>query len=151
MTQTRYLKRQHGRWIQISAGVIVTRPDYRKVLVIRPMKRKDWEFAKGKLEPKESHIDAARRELNEETSIRNVKIRPHWRQNIEYRFALPHIGLVHKTVTYYLATTRDRVRLSSEHGEYRWATWSEARSLLRHRNYQDILTKVENTLRIAKK
>jgi 8-oxo-dGTP pyrophosphatase MutT (NUDIX family) len=128
--------------------MIVVRPNQKSILLIYSADRDDWEFAKGKLEPHETTLMAARRELAEETGLKNIVIRPDWHHSIRYRFSLPKIGLVYKTVKYYLATSRDRVKLSSEHQTYRWVTWSEARLLLRHRNYQNMLNKVAKTLNI---
>jgi 8-oxo-dGTP pyrophosphatase MutT (NUDIX family) len=119
------------------------------VLLLFNAQNKEWEFAKGKLEPGEALIQAARRELAEETGLRRVTIRPRWRRLIRYRFTLPRIGPVHKTVHYYLAVTRDRVKISTEHRTYRWATWAQAERLLRHRNYRNVLDQVQKTLRIG--
>jgi len=151
MIQYNYLKCRKGRWTQVSAGMIVVRPNYRSSLLLYSKDRDDWEFAKGKLDPGETALIAAKRELAEEAGIKHVKIRPRWRHSIRYRFSLPRVGMVYKTVHYYLATSQDRVRISSEHHAYRWAKWPEARKLLRHRNYQYMLKKVENTLGIKGK
>jgi 8-oxo-dGTP pyrophosphatase MutT (NUDIX family) len=51
----------------ISAGVVVT--DGKKILLCHVTGGKHWDLPKGKLDPDESHLDAAVRELREETSL----------------------------------------------------------------------------------
>lgn len=55
----------------ISAGVIITDGNY--LLLCHVTGSKHWDLPKGKVEPGESFIDAAVRELYEETSIKISK------------------------------------------------------------------------------
>src|SRR5437899_3166613 len=79
-----------------------------------------WDLPKGKLEAEETELQAAMREVKEETSL-TLSPKEHFKQKINYFFKDRDGKLVHKTVTYYCAesTTRD-VQVSSEHLTYLW-------------------------------
>jgi 8-oxo-dGTP pyrophosphatase MutT (NUDIX family) len=64
----RYLKRRM-RWVR-AAGGIVTAPDGEMLLILRNGR---WDLPKGKVEPGETLLQAALREVEEETGIK-VKI-----------------------------------------------------------------------------
>ncbi len=91
-----------------------------------------WDFPKGLLEASEEPLQAARREVEEETGLSTIEFR--W--GAEYRETPPYGR--GKVARYYLAESRDtRVVLAvsaelgrPEHDEYRWVDLDEARSLL---------------------
>jgi dATP pyrophosphohydrolase len=113
--------------------VVATRDT--EVLLLRRSTPFDfWQSVTGSLEPGESHADAARRELHEETGLtdegsleysgiaRRFTIDPRWRnryapgvvENVEYQWN-------------YRIDTRCRVQLSAtEHTEYSWLPRTEA-------------------------
>ena len=101
-----------------------------RVLVLRAYK--NWDFPKGKVEPGEEPIDAARRETTEETGLTEL----HFLSETSYRETLPYAN--GKIARYYLgATTEKEVRLAishelgrPEHHEFRWVTFDEAEDLL---------------------
>jgi 8-oxo-dGTP pyrophosphatase MutT (NUDIX family) len=100
-----------------------------------------WDFAKGHVEAAESDLDAALRELREETSIRDVTHVPEFQQEIVYFFRSARHGLIRKTVVFFLAeVARPDVILSEEHVGYEFlpyelavkrATFAAAKELLR--------------------
>ena len=51
----------------ISAGVVIT--NGKKILLCHVTGNKHWDLPKGKVEQTEQHVDAAVRELYEETSL----------------------------------------------------------------------------------
>ena len=117
----------------LSAGVVVVRytTEQRLYLLLRAYNY--WDFPKGKVEPGEAPQDAAIREVEEESGIRDLHF--DWGEAwIETR---PY-GRPLKIARYYLARTEtERVRLDvnpelgrPEHHEYRWVTAEQARRLL---------------------
>ena len=101
-----------------------------RVLVLRAYK--NWDFPKGKVEPGEEPIDAAKRETTEETGLTEL----HFIGEESYRETLPYAN--GKIARYYLAETGDEtVHLPishelgrPEHHEFRWVTFDEAEDLL---------------------
>jgi 8-oxo-dGTP pyrophosphatase MutT (NUDIX family) len=116
----------------LSAGVIPIRrtPQGWRILVLRAYK--NWDFPKGRVEPGEEPIDAAKREATEETGLTQFD----FLFGDIYRETLPYAG--GKVARYYLAETPEEiVRLPishalgrPEHHEYRWVTFDEAEDLL---------------------
>lgn len=121
-----------------AAGVVVFHRDRTGdcrflLLLSRLTKRPLWEFPKGGIDTGESALDAALRELEEETGLESGDIRlvPGFERTEEYRFSVGGDGertLVQKQVTYYLAEAEHRdVRLSpSEAYEHEWVDVDEA-------------------------
>jgi 8-oxo-dGTP pyrophosphatase MutT (NUDIX family) len=116
----------------LSAGVIPLRRTAEgwRILVLRAYK--NWDFPKGRVEPGEEPIDAAKREATEETGLTEFE----FPFGDIYRETLPYAG--GKVARYYLAETPEEVvRLPishalgrPEHHEWRWVTFEEAEDLL---------------------
>lgn len=115
-----------------SAGVVPLRkdPDGWKVLILRVYK--GWDFPKGRLEPGEAPIEAARREAKEEADLDDLEFP--WGE-AGHDTAPYGKG---KVATYVPATTRrtdvvlpvNPALGRPEHHEGRWTTLAEARALL---------------------
>ena len=101
------------------------------MLILRAYK--NWDFPKGRVEPGEEPIDAAKREAEEETGLTDLEF-PFGETS--YRETLPYAN--GKVARYYLAaTTQEDVRLAishelgrPEHHEFRWVSFDEAEELL---------------------
>ena len=93
---------------------------------------KNWDFPKGLVEPGENELDAAKREVEEETGLAGLD----YPFGDEFKETLPYSG--NKVARYYLAETdAEKIDLPvspelgrAEHHEYRWATFDEAEELL---------------------
>ncbi len=124
--------RAEGRPARLSAGVVVIRwtDTGCRYLLLRAYRY--WDFPKGEVEPGEDPMRAARREVEEETGIRNLAFRwgPQYRETPRYGKG--------KVARYYLATTQDSELVlpaspelgRPEHHEFRWLDYASARRLL---------------------
>ncbi len=116
----------------LSAGVIIVRMNevQLKYLLLRAFGY--WDFPKGIVEPDESPVEAAKREVEEETTLNDLNFR--W--GYDYRETGPYNR--GKVARYYIAeTSESRVSLpvnpdigKPEHDEYRWVSYEEALSLV---------------------
>lgn len=138
-----------------SAGMVVYREDgERRYLLLRSAltRRPVWEFPKGALEEGESELEAAARELEEETGLADgdYTLGDGFREEERYFFTRGSGGerrLIHKQVTYFLAEWhRGEVVISREASRFTWATLSEAQRLLRFPEKRRVLASAERWL-----
>lgn len=93
-----------------------------------------WAFPKGHANVGETALEAARRELREETGIRDVEIKTD--QIFEERYTKPRWReprkIIVKSVRYFIGeVTNPRLRLqASEVQNARWVVYAEARKLI---------------------
>lgn len=112
---------------EISAGVVLYRmQDLRRLYLVLRYAAGHWDLAKGRRESGESDVQAALREVREETGISDVALHEGFARRIEYEF-LDGNDTVHKTVTFFLGETRTGdVTLSDEHRDYTWQEYGDA-------------------------
>jgi bis(5'-nucleosidyl)-tetraphosphatase len=105
-----------------------------------------WDFPKGNIEIGEDEMQAARREILEETGIQDVNFLEGFRKKIEYRYKRGE-KLIHKEVIFYLlrANTR-KIILSNEHVTYVWNKYDSAIKKLTHKNTKNVLTEAKKFL-----
>lgn len=105
-----------------------------------------WGFPKGLVEEGESEEEAAKREVEEETGIREVKFMPKFKE--EERYFYKNRGeTVHKTAVYFLAKTEERdVDLSFEHEASEWLPIDKAIERLTYDNHKKLLRKAHKLL-----
>ncbi|MCF8084853.1 MAG: NUDIX domain-containing protein [Deltaproteobacteria bacterium] len=116
----------------LSAGIVLVRwdEDEWKFLFLRAYT--NWDFPKGVVEPNENPLEAAKREVQEETGIQDLRFR--W--GYAYQETEPYSG-GKKVARYYLAQTRSSKVVFSinpeigrpEHHEYRWVSYPELKEL----------------------
>jgi 8-oxo-dGTP pyrophosphatase MutT (NUDIX family) len=115
-----------------AAGAVVFRRSDRGIRLLVLRAYKNWDFPKGLVEPGENELDAAKREVTEETGIAELD----YPFGEEFKETVPYAG--NKVARYYLAETdADKIVLPvspelgrPEHHEYRWVSFDEAEDLL---------------------
>ncbi|MCF3653541.1 MAG: NUDIX domain-containing protein [Aigarchaeota archaeon] len=105
-----------------------------------------WDFPKGAIEPGESELDTVRREVWEETGIREIEIIPGFRKVIHYWYRKSG-QLVQKTVIFYLARSFTKnVTLSYEHIGYVWLPYEESLKRLTFKTAREVLQEAHEYL-----
>ncbi|MFP3982905.1 MAG: NUDIX domain-containing protein [Desulfurivibrionaceae bacterium] len=120
----------------LSAGVVIVRfwEDVPYYLLLRVFSY--WDFPKGLVEKGEEPLEAAVREVEEETTLNDLFF--HW--GYDFRETRPY-GKYKKIARYYLAESREgevdlpvsRELGHPEHHEYRWVTFAEAKDMVAER------------------
>ena len=112
-------------------------------------KRGQWGFAKGHVEEGETEIQTAKREIFEETGIKDLKFTPGFKRLEKYFFKKSY-GLVgeakkkapwvFKLVVFFLAETRTKdVKISDEHIGFVWLPIKEAIKKTTFKNSKELL------------
>ncbi len=125
---------------EVSAGVILFRDGAQREYLVLDY-GSHWDFPKGHVEPGEDLETTARRELQEETGIRDARFIPGFKQSMRYFYRKSGEGML-KVVVYFLAeTTTGEVTLSCEHHGYAWLLYEQCLKRLTFKNARDLLTK----------
>lgn len=105
-----------------------------------------FDLPKGHIEGDETEIEAAVRELEEETCIDEVEIIEGYREMINYEFR--HAGhLIQKDVVFFLGRTpKEEVTISHEHQDFMWMPYEQAHKKLTFDNAKALLEKAEQHL-----
>lgn len=126
-----------------SAGIVVFYKDEDQVeYLLLHYAAGHWDFAKGHLEEGETNLQAAHRELREESGL-TAQLVPDFEDAFSYWLTdrVTH-ERVHKTVTFYLGETKNKaVVLSHEHQGYKWLPYHEAIKHLTYGNARALLDK----------
>jgi bis(5'-nucleosidyl)-tetraphosphatase len=135
--------------VEKSAGAVIFRKENHKIYylllnypAISHRAEKDyWDFPKGHIEKGENLEDTVKREVFEETGLKDLKILPGFKETIKYFFRFQGKNVL-KFVTFLLAeTTEKEVQISSEHRGYEWLTFEKALKRLTFENAKEILKK----------
>ncbi len=119
-----------------SAGIVIIRYEEDKPLILLMRSYQYWDFPKGGVEENENKLNAAMREVKEESGIDNLVFK--WGKS--FHQTEPY-GKNNKVVSYFIAETDEKKVVMGvneelgrpEHDEYRWVTFNEARELAGNR------------------
>lgn len=125
---------------ELSAGAVIVEPEAREFLLLHEPAEDRWCFPKGHVEAGESLLEAARREVTEETGLEKVDFREELGE-VAYRFYDPRRDRnVLKTSVYFLALAKKtRLKLENLFDQARWEPASIAASALRYENDRRML------------
>lgn len=133
----------------VSAGVVVyydNPSDGERVYLLLQYPKGYWDLPKGKLENQETRLEAAIRELKEETNL-DAEIHPGFEELLSYTFRGFDKELIVKEVTFFLGRAKNiNVILSEEHLDYLWLPYKQAIEQLTYQNAKKTLEKAQKFL-----
>jgi len=122
------------------AGAAINFSNAADFLLLRN-RRGFWGFPQGHKEKGETEIETLKREVSEETGIDNIEVQSYIGR-IRYSFFRPDGMKSNKEVTFYYAISSGRdITISKEHEGFKWVTYTDALSLLNHRQLISILVR----------
>ena len=129
---------------EISAGVIIYRrtKDGPKFLVLYHGNGY-WSFPKGKLETGERGLEAAFREVSEETGIKakDLILKQGFREANKYFFRRGREPIFKIAIFFLAEAKHDSIKISDEHDGFGWFLYGDAIKLLKHQGLREILKK----------
>lgn len=106
-----------------------------------------WDFPKGNIENDETEMQAATRELKEETGIEIFTLLHGYRHVLNYKYTKKST-LISKQVTLFLASTNvNEVAISHEHIGYQWIEINAGVNQVTYSNARTALTSAINFLK----
>lgn len=133
-----------------SAGAIVFIREKEPIYLLLHYEAKHWDFPKGNIETGETDHETVKREIEEETGIKDIEIIQDFKEKIQYYFKFEG-ELINKTVIFYLAKTKTKeVKLSFEHIGFEWLPYNKAIEQLTFKNAKEILKKANDFLKTYK-
>lgn len=139
---------------QYSAGIVIytiknNQPHY----LLLHHGGKYWNFPKGKMEKGETGLEAAYREVEEETGIqkKDIRLYQNFQQHYYYRFYVEEGRMIYKKVTFFLGKVLEpKIQISDEHKGYFWFDYNHAKKLLRYKNSITLLQRTHNFISKSK-
>ncbi len=136
--------------LEKSAGAVVFRKDEGKNFYLllhyqsgarRP--RPYWDFPKGHVEKGENLEETVKREVEEETGLKDIEFIKGFKEHIKYFFKFKGKNIF-KIATFFLVETRtEEVKISWEHIGHKWLSYEEAIARLNFKNAKEILKKAK--------
>ena len=141
-----------------SAGAVIFRMENKEpyyLLLHYPtdprVKKEYWDFPKGHLEKGETAKQAATREVEEETGLKDITYSPGFEESIQYYFRVEG-KTIFKTVVFFLARTKKReIKISFEHKGFIWLPFNQAIEKLKFANARRILRAAQRHLQEEEK
>lgn len=134
--------------LEKSSGAVIFRKDSSRIhYLLLHYQSGHWDFPKGIIEKGEKIEETAKREIEEETGIKNIEFIDGFKEWIKYFYKLKDKNIF-KIVTYFLAETKEKkVKISWEHIDYKWLPYKKALEQLTFNNAKDILKKAHKYLK----
>jgi len=139
--------------IEKSAGAVIFRRENNNIyylLLHYPSSTKApkeyWDLPKGHIEKGEKELETVKREVEEETGLKDIKFIDGFKKWIKYFFKFNGKNIL-KFVTFYLGETKTKeVKVSYEHLGYEWLSYEKALERLTFKNAKEILKKANTFL-----
>jgi len=126
--------------VEKSAGAIIFRKEGGKTLFLllhyparakrqtssTSPRKEYWDLPKGHIEKGEGILETVKREIFEETGLKDINFTGEFKETIKYFFKWEGKNIM-KFVTFYLVETKSKeVKISEEHVGFQWLSYDDA-------------------------
>lgn len=114
-------------------------------LLVFSKRNKEWGFPKGHIESDETELETAKREIEEETGIKNLKFIKNFRccdtYKIKGTLSYTKNRIIDKNVIYYLATTEEDFKgsVDEEIGQHKWLKCEDCVKYLKYEKQKELI------------
>ena len=105
-----------------------------------------FEFAKGYVEEGEDEKETVKREIGEETGIKDIEFIDGFREIYTWDYKFKEKLISREVILYLVETKTEKVKISFEHDAYKWLTYNEAIKIIKYKNMKEVLEKANNFL-----
>ncbi len=106
----------------------------------------DWTFPKGHIEKGETALEAAEREVIEETGIQDISFIDGFEKIIMYQFKRSDMTVQKKVIFFLAKAGPGKVTVSDEHDDFMWADKDAALKKLTYSSSRELLLEAERFL-----
>ncbi|MGM0381101.1 MAG: bis(5'-nucleosyl)-tetraphosphatase [bacterium] len=127
---------------ELSAGIIsykCVEDKYLYLLLHYPQGH--WGFPKGHVEAGETALEAARRELKEETSLEAKNIHPEFEEKIDYYYTWEGEKRYKEVVFFAGEVEEAKVKISHEHQDFCWLEADETAEKITYEDEKELFQK----------
>ncbi len=105
-----------------------------------------WDFPKGNIEPGEKPLEAAKREVYEETGLEGMDYLEGFKKTIRVFYQWQGEKRL-KFITFFVArSSKEHVKISFEHNAFIWLPYAEAIKRLTFKNSKELIKEVDEFL-----
>lgn len=132
---------------ETSVGAFIYKKEKEKILflLVFSERNKEWGFPKGHIEPDETELETAKREIKEETGITDLKFIENFRCCDTYKIKgtlnSTKNRIIDKNVIYYLAGTQEDFKgsVDDEIGQHKWLQYEECIKYLKYEKQKELI------------
>lgn len=133
--------------IERSAGAVIFSLNGRLEFLILQYGSGHWDFPRGNIELGEKEIEAAKREIFEETGLKDLEFVFGFKEKVKFFYRKKGKN-IRKEVIYFLAkASTKQVKLSFEHKDYKWLSFEDALEVLTFETSREVLRKAYKYLK----
>jgi len=132
--------------IERSAGAVIFTLNGEPEYLILQYGSGHWDFPRGNIEKNEKEIEAAKREIFEETGIEELEFIFGFKEKVKFFYRKKGRN-IRKEVIYFLARSNTKdVKLSFEHKNFKWLPLERALETLTFETSREVLRKAHRYL-----